>query len=219
MVKPFRRSWLAAGGAGLAAFVVLLVWIFGGFTEQRKNFILIAIDTLRADALGCYGSTRGASPKIDAFSKECVIFDAAYCQAPWTLPSFASLFTSTYPGEHGAHGKFEGDFFPIRDGLTNAARSFKDQGYLTAAIVNNIFLMGSLGFKDGFDTYDYAPAELFKNRKAEEVSYLANRWLRNHACMLSGYWCAVARTAWQRARLRERSAFRTTRCHRTWPSW
>ncbi|MHC4941851.1 MAG: sulfatase [Planctomycetota bacterium] len=150
--------------------------------RDRTPVILIVIDTLRTDVLGCYGADRSATPGLDALAKESVLFEAAYSQAPWTLPSFASLFTSTYPTEHGALGKREKkNFFPIRDGLVTAAEALRSQGYRTGAIVNNIFLKGDFGFEKGFDTYDFFPATVTKTRAADEVTGLGQRWIKEHA--------------------------------------
>ena len=61
------------------------------------NVILIAIDTLRADHLGVFGYSRNTSPNIDAFAQDARIFENFYSNAPWTLPSFSTMFTSLYP--------------------------------------------------------------------------------------------------------------------------
>src|SRR5690606_13145248 len=61
------------------------------------NVILLSIDTLRPDRLGAYGSTHGNSPRLDAFAEKGVVFEQAIAQAPWTLPSHASLLASEYP--------------------------------------------------------------------------------------------------------------------------
>ena len=69
------------------------------------NVLLIIIDTLRADKLGCYGGSRGLSPQIDRLAADGVRFERAYAHAPWTLPAMASLLTSLHPQEHGAGGR------------------------------------------------------------------------------------------------------------------
>ena len=66
------------------------------------NVIVITMDTLRADYLGCYGFQRPTSPRIDAFAKDAVIFEQAVCQSPETLPSHTSIFTGMYPRTHKA---------------------------------------------------------------------------------------------------------------------
>jgi arylsulfatase A-like enzyme len=67
------------------------------------NVVVISLDTLRADHLGCYGYARQTSPSIDAFAASATRYTVALSSAPWTLPSHASLFTGKDPFEHGAH--------------------------------------------------------------------------------------------------------------------
>ena len=61
--------------------------------------ILLVIDTLRADHLGCYGYHRETSPNIDRFAGEGVVFESAYPSDIPTQPSFTSMFT----GLRGIH--------------------------------------------------------------------------------------------------------------------
>ncbi|MBN2445896.1 MAG: sulfatase [Phycisphaerae bacterium] len=118
------------------------------------NVLIIAVDTLRADKLGCYDSDLGASPNIDALAKESAHFGWAYAHAPWTLPSFASLFTSQTPPQHHAGGQL-GRFRPLPDDARTIAECFKDAGYETAAIVNVDFLTQTFGMAQGFDHFDH----------------------------------------------------------------
>jgi len=67
----------------------------------RSNILLITIDTLRADHLSSYGYERDTSPIIDGLAAEGVRFDQAIVQWPKTAPSFASIFTATYPKDNG----------------------------------------------------------------------------------------------------------------------
>ena len=64
--------------------------------EAPPNVVMILIDTLRADHLGCYGYTRAASPHIDALAESGTLFENAFAQSSWTGPSVASLFTSAF---------------------------------------------------------------------------------------------------------------------------
>ena len=61
------------------------------------SVILIIIDTLRADHLGCHGYERDTSPNIDRFSREAVFFRNAISPSPWTSPAVGSFFTAQYP--------------------------------------------------------------------------------------------------------------------------
>src|SRR5689334_1034894 len=65
--------------------------------EPRPSIILISVDTLRADHLGCYSGKRGVTPNIDQFAKSGTLFSQVSALVPLTLPSHAAMFTSTYP--------------------------------------------------------------------------------------------------------------------------
>ncbi|MDX9972392.1 MAG: sulfatase-like hydrolase/transferase, partial [FCB group bacterium] len=69
--------------------------------HKVSRVILITIDSLRRDALGCYGSGRNDTPRIDEFAGEGLRFTRAYSAAPWTLPSVASMMTGLAPFHHG----------------------------------------------------------------------------------------------------------------------
>src|SRR5262249_42662391 len=67
----------------------------------RPNVLLISLDTLRPDHLGCYGYGKPTSPNLDRFAKRALVFGNCRAQAPWTLPSHMSLFTSMLPSTNG----------------------------------------------------------------------------------------------------------------------
>jgi len=66
--------------------------------------VLLSLDTVRADHLGCYGYARPTSPRLDAFAAGATRYSRSLASASWTLPTHASLFTGRYAFEHGAHG-------------------------------------------------------------------------------------------------------------------
>ncbi len=128
--------------------------------EPAPNVLILLIDALRADHLGCYGYERDTSPHIDALAAEGLRFEKAYAQSPWTKPSIPSLFTSLYPIQHGVyegetHGvgdALESDVLPGR--FTTLAEAFGQAGYRTAGFVHNAHLQAQLGFAQGFDVYE-----------------------------------------------------------------
>lgn len=155
--------------------------------KTARNVILVLIDTLRADKLGCYGNPLGLTPNIDKLAKEGFRFDQAFSHAPWTLPATASLLTSSYPQQHGAGGKKGGrgfQFTGLADGVRTIAECFYDEGYDTHAIVNVLFLDKRYGINRGFPDgeYDYkAPdAAQLDHRRATEVTDLALNWIEEH---------------------------------------
>ena len=114
--------------------------------------MLFLIDTLRADRLGAYGYDAPTSPHIDALAREAVVFERGYSAAPWTLPSVVSLFTSTFPCEHGV--VIEGQ----KSSIETLAERVKPLGYSTASFFANVFAGPMSGMDRGFDRCEYQPA-------------------------------------------------------------
>jgi arylsulfatase A-like enzyme len=118
--------------------------------QARPNVLLISIDSLRADHLGCYGYERDTSPVLDSLAAEGVRFATALSPTSWTLPAHATLFTGLPPEGHGLR-------FDARALTPEAhclAEVFQDAGYATAAFVGGPFLRKMYGFDQGFDVYD-----------------------------------------------------------------
>ncbi len=120
--------------------------------SKKRNILLITVDTLRPDHLGCYGNTLGITPNIDELAKEGVLFENAYSQAGWTLPSLASILTGAYPKDHGAT-----DFhWGLNKHIPTMAGILKERGYHTHAFVSHIILTPKYGLNRGFEEYDYS---------------------------------------------------------------
>lgn len=137
-------SWLA---------LAVLIAALGCAAEQRprrSNLLLITVDTLRADHLSSYGYGRQTSPVIDALAAAGVRFDLPVVQWPKTGPSFASIFTATYPKDNGIVRKI-GDRLP--DEFRMLAEMLKEQGYSTRAVVANGAVASEFNFHQGFDVY------------------------------------------------------------------
>ncbi|WP_207591326.1 sulfatase-like hydrolase/transferase [Halomontanus rarus] len=87
-------------------------------------------------------------PTLASIADEGTAFERAFATAPWTLPSHASMFTGTYPSEHGAHG---GHTY-LTDTLRTLPEAFTDAGYETVGVSNNTWITDEFGFDRGFDT-------------------------------------------------------------------
>jgi arylsulfatase A-like enzyme len=111
--------------------------------------IVVLVDTLRRDHLGCYGYGRPTSPNIDAFARESIRFENLVPASSWTRPSVASLLTSTVPSVHG--GEDMGDH--LRPGLPWIGESFQKSGYETRALITNPNCLPIWGFGGGFSRY------------------------------------------------------------------
>jgi arylsulfatase A-like enzyme len=115
-----------------------------------RNVVLISIDSVRADRLGAYGHRRSTSPALDGLAEGGVVFEHAISQAPWTLPSMASMLTGLHPSQHGAvHASTE--LNEARETLPEALRA---HGYFTVGVVSHIFVGSRYGFHRGFDVFD-----------------------------------------------------------------
>lgn len=117
---------------------------------QRPDILLIMVDSLRADVVGCYGETRPTTPAIDALAAQGVRFEKAFSSAPWTQPSVMSTFMSMSPARHGL-------VLPTSTVATNAptlAEWLAASGYQTVGIVANPMAHRRYGFARGFEHYD-----------------------------------------------------------------
>ena len=111
--------------------------------------VILALDTVRADHLGCYGHPFVETPNLDALAAESVVFENCYSAAPWTLPSFASAFTGLYPFHHGAVG---GDHARLPPAYATLAEYLKAKGYSTRGYAGVSYLMKDLGVTRGIDS-------------------------------------------------------------------
>ena len=137
----------------LLAFCLLTLGLTsacGAWFAPRHDVILISIDTLRPDHLGCYGYPRPTSPAIDAFCDDALVFEQAIAHAPSTLPSHASIFTSSLPHHHGASASTRTALSP--DAVT-LAEELSDMGYTTVAFTGGGQLDAAFGVDQGFDEY------------------------------------------------------------------
>jgi arylsulfatase A-like enzyme len=112
---------------------------------RSGSVVLITVDCLRADHLGCYGYDRPTSPNIDTFAEGGTVFDHGYANCPGTRWAFQSLHT----GVSTLH--FEG--LGIPEGYTPLAQRFSDSGYRTGGFANNGFVSREYRYDTGFDTY------------------------------------------------------------------
>jgi len=144
-----RRGWI--GVAALAAVIGLAVasTIALRRPDPHPNVLLIVVDTLRADRLGCYGYERETSPRLDALAREGTRFDAAYAPSSWTLPSVASLFTATPPASHGVVHWSRA----LPPDPPTLAQALHDGGYVTTAIMGNLNVTADSGFDRGFELF------------------------------------------------------------------
>ncbi len=140
----------------------------------KPNILVITIDTMRADHLGCYGYFRDTSPHIDALAKESIVFENCNTPMAQTLPTHTSIFTSVYPREHGivANIAQTGGMYKPSPVLQTFATAIGKQGYLTAGFVSAepVKKIGGLaaGFAKWYEPDDKKVEADWTNRKIFE---------------------------------------------------
>ncbi len=158
----------ACAAAGMLALVAYVKEESGGSgrayvpaAEARENrdgpnIILISLDTLRADHLSCYGYEKKTSPAIDRLAAQGVRFEYAISQAPSTIPSHSSLFTSLLPYRLKGHRIA---------GHPSMAELLKAAGYRAVGFTGGHFLSRTR-YGSGFDIFDDQSEQLYEVRQS-----------------------------------------------------
>ena len=165
----------------LLSFLLLLVLGIAGFflirkimQSERPSILLVTIDTLRADHLGCYGYSRKITPNLDRLASEGVLFENAFCVMPTTLPSHGSIFFGTWPRIHGSAS----NFIPFSNpSLAYFPQLLKKAGYDTAAFLSAHHLGAGMKSLPGFQEFHFPENEV----KADVTLAEAWKWLNQKA--------------------------------------
>ncbi len=215
-----RRLNIGKGRLGLAwAFLAMLIASSimvesckGPKTKpQEMNFLWIVIDDLKASHLGAAGYAREITPNLDALARTGVRFERCVTQAPWSLPSYASMLTSRYPYElvmgkpYKMHVMAETEVARSRDpfrmpdknlhwyaaapeNVTTIAQILERRGIATAAWINNPWLSpNAYGLERGFDHYFDGTEGDGPYAPADVTADLAMEWIEQNK---DGRWFA-----------------------------
>ena len=146
------------------------------------SVVLVSIDTLRSDRLPMYGYAGVATPALDAFRRDAILFERAYAHVPLTLPSHVSIFTGLEPGRHGV---LSNGGYTLGEGEPTLAGLLKKAGYRTGAAVSSAVLSGRSGIGRGFDLWEDrlgggrpGAAPEFVERPGAETAALLLKWIR-----------------------------------------
>ena len=118
--------------------------------KPAPNVVLITIDTLRADHVGCYGDNQIKTPNIDSLAADGARFERAFAVVPVTLPSHSSMLTGTFPMLSGMHDFSGNKLSPLQPTI---ASLLKQAGYQTGAVIASAVLDSRFGLNQGFDFY------------------------------------------------------------------
>ncbi|MGH9339568.1 MAG: sulfatase, partial [Acidobacteriota bacterium] len=168
---------------------------------RKTNVLLITIDTLRADYLGCYGRSDIATPVIDGLAAGGVRFEQAVAQAPLTTPSHASILTGTYPPLHKIR---DVGGFVLNKEVPTMAELMSAAGFDTAAFVGAAVLNRRYGLDRGFKIYNDDMGSRQEDQKlpgvvaevrGDIVTQRAIDWLENRSA-ISGQRSAIPFLLW-----------------------
>jgi len=154
----------------------------GGDEDPRPDILLVLVDTLRADRLGCYGNPRPTSPNFDRLAAEGLRFEHALSASTWTLPSTASILSGLLPDQHGVRVGGEA----LSESAVTAAERLRDSGYRTVAFTDGGWVHHRWGFGQGFARFDVLP----RTGRAADVRLIVDaalEWLdtaRQHPYLL-----------------------------------
>ncbi|NNE42937.1 MAG: sulfatase, partial [Gemmatimonadetes bacterium] len=169
----FARGRVRAGAAVLVGLVIAAFAVDRARSGAEANaVILLVVDTLRADHLGCYGDPEVRTPGIDRLARNAAQFRCS-ATAPWTLPAAGSIMTGRLPSGHGAD-------FPRRrlsGDVPLVAEDFQGAGYRTAAFISHTMVGAEFGFARGFDVFDESNALGHEHVSSDAVTGLATDWL------------------------------------------
>lgn len=158
--------------------LILSIGIRTRFFQNRPGIILITIDALRPDHLGCYGYERNTSPNIDSLSRQGVLFTQAISQSSHTAPSNSSLITSSYVQDH----RVEDWGYQISRRVMFLPKVLSWKGYTTAFISNQYVLPLINGFLNGFGTFKMMRRDIKEAKKHNAwVTDQAIDWLRHNS--------------------------------------
>jgi len=143
--------------------------------QKTKNVLLISLDTLRADHVGCYGYPRETSPNIDQLAEDSAVFLNTYATSSWTLPSHVSLMTALNCINHQVYHNDQ----KINPFILTLADVLREKGYFSGAITGGGFVSGSYGFNKGFDSY-HVRGDINVTDQAERIGRASLDWIRRH---------------------------------------
>jgi arylsulfatase A-like enzyme len=156
----FRIAWHGAGGSSFGLERLRLV---ESPPPRRFPIIVVSIDTLSALHLSLHGFPLETTPRLEQFARQAIVFERCLANAPWTLPSFMSLWTGLPPNAHRLRTEHEqADLWEkwyLASNRWTLAESLRAAGYPTAGFVDSLWISERFGLAQGFDHYDASAGE------------------------------------------------------------
>ena len=159
-----------------------------------RHIVLVTIDTLRADRLGCYGNRDVATPNIDRLARDGALMSQATSHVPMTRPSHTTIFTGLYPAQHNIRDNVSPS---LGADVPTLAEQFERAGFETAGFVSSVVLSSQSGLARGFRTYSQKFADQEENdarflntiqRRGDVATGEAIDWIKGHGADRTFVW-------------------------------
>jgi len=164
-LRRLRRAWTGMIGRRAATHT-------GPRAGDRPNIVILGLDTLRVDHLGCYGYARQTSPNIDRLAQSSTLFHNCFSTSAWTAPAWGSLFTGMLPSQHSLL------FYPapgaLRPEFPTLAEALHEAGYVTGGFHGGGYVDAGFGFARGFLEY------VTKGLRLGDSLESCRQWLRDN---------------------------------------
>ncbi len=165
-MKSYKIIFITITLIAASATAILFMHACRPATKEKPNIILISVDTLRPDFLGCYGYEKDVSPNVDSFAAESLLFENCLAQAPSTAPSCSSFLSGFLPHET----KVPNNSTLVPSGVPMVAKILDENGYRTYGVVSNYVVRKIRGFGQGFDIYNDKMDPVDPWKDADEIS-------------------------------------------------
>lgn len=161
------------------------------------NVLIVGYDTVGTKHVSQFGYNRTTTPTLDSIANQGFGFSSNYSTAPWTVPSFMSMFTGMYPTEHKLINKYTtfnnsqqklSNIDELSPGIETLAQQFKVNGYATGGFTGDSGVTGKFGYAKGFDVYtDETPFGSIQNSSNKALEWLELNQNKKFFMFLHGY--------------------------------
>ena len=204
-----KKSTLAFKHSIIAVGITVVLIVLGSVVSRPKqnisgfplcpdcNVIVVAYDALQAAHVSHLGYPRETTPMLDALAREGVSFGNAISAAPWTVPSYMSIFTGLYPSEHKVVNKFSvftkdtktfSHLKKLSPNVQTIAEVLKANGYATGGFTGDAGVHSQFGYDQGFDVFtDEVPFGSMENSASHALEWLAKNKDNKFFVFLHGY--------------------------------
>jgi arylsulfatase A-like enzyme len=186
-MTPRVRFGLATAGSLIVLVALGMLWFrqrMPPYACRECNVLLISIDTLRADHMGCYGYARNTTPNIDTFRRDAVLFQTTIAQASSTSFSHGSMFTSLIPQHHGASWTTKS---PLKPYVRTMPQILTAHGYVSVSYNGGGLIAAPFGFDRGFAIYDSQGDAKFSARVDAGIAWLRDNMVQKFFLFLHSY--------------------------------